>query len=449
MTPRHLVLQMLARSRKKESFSGAILDDALTQAVGMSPVDKRLATHLFLGMIRREATLDAMMKPFSHRPLIEIQSEVRDLVRMGIYQIACMTQIPPHAAVYETVEIARAVNPRSLGFVNGVLRRITELVTDRKVYAPSEDALPMDDGHYRQLSRNLFPDPRRMPAEYLAEAFGWPFWLSRRRIAQLGWDSCLRQGFWFLTHPPLYLRVNRLKTTREAYMEMLTAANIAHEPATHPQAIRMIGGHNIRALPGYAEGLFAVQDESSIRVGSALSPKPGMRVLDLCAAPGGKTTHLAELMDNQGEIIACDIEADRLKSVSSLAERLGLACIQTQAIAKDGTPPDGPFDMALVDVPCSNTGVMGRRPELRNRLKPNELPHLVQLQTRLLEQAADRVKPGGVLVYSTCSIEPEEDGLLARAFPKLRPEWVIEADELTLPGRPSDGGYWARFRRQG
>jgi 16S rRNA (cytosine967-C5)-methyltransferase len=186
-----------------------------------------------------------------------------------------------------------------------------------------------------------------------------------------------------------------------------------------------------------------------MRVTSALDPAPGSRVLDLCAAPGGKTTHLAELMQDRGRVVACDVDEQRLQTVSLLARRLGLTIVETCRLRPgpdEGLPP-GPFDAVLADVPCSNTGVLGRRPEARWRLRPEDLAELVALQARLLRLAAGAVRPGGVLVYSTCSIEPEENRDLVRAVLPALPDFRLEAEEELVPGRPADGGYWARLRR--
>ncbi|MFO0968656.1 MAG: SAM-dependent methyltransferase [Gemmataceae bacterium] len=170
-------------------------------------------------------------------------------------------------------------------------------------------------------------------------------------------------------------------------------------------------------------------------------------MLDLCAGPGSKTTHLAELMENRGKIVACDIDEKRLRPLSETCVRLGIDIVGG-VILKEGTePPPGPFDAALVDVPCSNTGVLGRRPELRWRLKPGDLGRLVELQTRLLTQAVERVKPGGVVVYSTCSVEPEESRGVVDAVRAKVPDLTVEAEKENLPGRPADGGYWAKLRK--
>jgi 16S rRNA (cytosine967-C5)-methyltransferase len=189
-----------------------------------------------------------------------------------------------------------------------------------------------------------------------------------------------------------------------------------------------------------------VQDESAMQVASALALEPGSVILDLCAAPGGKTTHLAELMANRGRIVACDIDQRRLANVTELARRLGIDIIEPCLLGKDEPAPAGPFDAVLVDVPCSNTGVLGRRPEARWRLKPDDLRHLPRLQASLLRQACDRVRPGGAVVYSTCSIEPEENGELVRSV--LSPGLELEAEQERRPGLPADGGYWARLRKR-
>jgi 16S rRNA (cytosine967-C5)-methyltransferase len=204
----------------------------------------------------------------------------------------------------------------------------------------------------------------------------------------------------------------------------------------------------VRDLPGYAEGWFSVQDESAMLVASTVAPEAGMSVLDLCAAPGGKATHLAEIMGDRGRVLACDSDGERLHTVTTLADRLGLTTVKTQAVnrALDGAPA-GPFDAVLADVPCSNTGVLGRRPETRDRLRPGDLPELAALQERLLRVAADRVRPGGVVVYSTCSIEPEENGGVVRRVLGARTDLRLESEDEAVPGRPADGGYRARLRK--
>lgn len=448
-TARSLALQVLLDCRRKDAFVQEILDDRLERSP-LSDADRRLVTHLAYGTLRRRETLDALLRPLVARPPHRVEPWLQDALRLGAFQLAVMAHIPAHAALNETVELAALYRrPGAKGFLNGVLRALAAVITDEHSAGPAADALPLEDGQYRRLARPLLPEPAAQQVEYLAAALSLPRWLAGGWLERFGWDECLRLGFWFAGPAPLWLRVNPLRTNRAALLAAFAEAGVAPEPGEHPQAVRLNDHANVRALPGYDRGWFTVQDESAMRVGSSLAPRPGGRVLDLCAAPGGKTTHLAELMGNEGTIIACDVDVCRLRTVSNLCRRLGISIVATRRLRPEQNeePPDGPFDAVLVDVPCSNTGVMGRRPEVRWRLKPDDFRHLVHLQTKLLLQAGERVRPGGAVVYSTCSIEPEENRQVVQAVLRGMPELVLEAEEEQVPGRPSDGGYWARLRK--
>jgi 16S rRNA (cytosine967-C5)-methyltransferase len=446
ITARQVAVDVLNRSRSRDGFASELVDEALT-AANLTPQDRRFVTQLVFGVIRRSGTLDAILKPFIQIPLHAVQPRVWDALRLGAFQLTFLTHVPKHAAVNETVELAPHVGAeRAKGFINGVMRRVAELVTDDFTEKPGADAVPIDH-RFRRLTQPVLPDHTADPSGYFAAAFSFPQWLANRWLERYGPDECTRLGFWFNAPPPLWIRVNKLNANRESYRIQLAAALIEAEAGSHPQALRFPEHHAIRELPGYAEGDFAVQDHSSMLVASALGVKPGMHVLDLCAAPGGKTTHLAELMDNRGHITACDTDPKRLETVTSLCQRLRVKGVETVVLKEDGGIPDGPFDAALVDVPCSNTGVLGRRPEVRWRLKPNEFEYLIRLQTRLLIEALVRVKPGSAVVYSTCSIEPDENEGVVKAVCKGMRGVTLEAEHHAIPGRPSDGGYWARLRR--
>jgi 16S rRNA (cytosine967-C5)-methyltransferase len=448
-TARTLALQVLLDCRNGDAFVQEVLDAHLARSP-LSPADRRLTTHLAYGVLRRRGNLDALLQPLISREPHKVEPWLWDVLRVGAYQLVYLSHVPAHAALHETVELAAQWGrPGAKGFLNGVLRALSRLLTDERTDRPASDALPLEAGTYRRLTRPVLPDPAAKPVEYLS-AFSLPRWLAGRWTERYPWDECLRLGFWFAGPAPLWLRVNPLRTDRDAFLAELRKANIAAEPGDHPQAVRLEESASIRELPGYAEGWFTVQDQSAMRVASALDPRPGWRVLDLCSAPGGKTTHLAELMRNQGEIVACDVDEDRLKTVAELCNRLGIGIVRTQRLHPETNeePPAGPFDAVLVDVPCSNTGVLGRRPEVRWRLRPDEFVHLVRKQTKLLLWAGERVRRGGVVVYSTCSIEPEENGSVVRAALRGLPELRLEAEGEQVPGKPSDGGYWARLRRR-
>ena len=470
ITARQVAADVLHRSRSRDGFVAELIEDALANparkgggsiAPGalapaalaggvrqeLSAQDRRFLTQLVFGVIRRSGTLDALLKPFIQIPLHAVQPRVWDVLRLGAFQLTFLTHVPKHAAVYETVELAPYIGaPKAKGFINGVMRRVAELVTDEFTEKAGSDAVPVDH-RYRKLARPVLPNPASDPAGYLAAAFSLPPWLADRWLGRYAPDECTRLGFWFNAPPPLWIRVNKLHASRESYRIQLAAQMIDAEPGTHPQSLRFPEHHPIRDLPGYADGDFAVQDHSSMLVASALDVKPGMHVLDLCAAPGGKTTHLMELMNNRGQVTACDIDAKRLETVTTLCQRMRVQGVETVVLKDDGVPPAHEYDAALVDVPCSNTGVLGRRPEVRWRLKPNEFEYLIRLQTRLLIEALSRVKPGGAAVYSTCSIEPDENEGVVKAVCRGMRGVTLEAEHHAIPGRPSDGGYWARLRK--
>jgi 16S rRNA (cytosine967-C5)-methyltransferase len=459
-TARSLALHVLLTCRQGDAFVQEVLDTILTTHHSpLTKPDRRLATQLAYGVLRRRGSLDALLRCVVTRQKHEVEPWVWEILRLGAFQLALLTHMPPHAAINETVELAAAFGrPGAKGFINGVLRALSQLITSEETAAPAADALPLEAGHYRRLARPVLPDPAAEPVQYATAAFSLPRWLVERWHPRFGWEELVRLGFWFAGPAPLWLRVNRLRTERTVFLDALRVANIAAEPGEVADSVRLTDHVPIRELPGYAEGWFCVQDASAMRVASALNPQPGMRVLDLCAAPGGKTTHLAELMQNEGTIVACDVDDKRLGIVSELARRLGITMIQTTCLASGGRKPpdappsdapDGPFDAVLVDVPCSNTGVLGRRPEVRWRLKPDDFEHLASLQTKLLIQAGERVRPGGAIVYSTCSIEPAENRQVVDNVLRALPDLEREAEEEQMPGRPADGGYWARLRRRG
>jgi 16S rRNA (cytosine967-C5)-methyltransferase len=442
---------VLLDCRRHDAFVQEILDRHLRRT-SLSPPDRRLATQLVYGVLRHRSTLDALFRPFVRREPHQVEPWLWELLRLGTFQLALLTHIPPHAAIHETVELAAVLQrPRAKGFLNAVLRAVSPLVTDDRTDTPAADALPLSPGMYRRLSRPVLPDPASDPVQYLSTAFALPTWLVGRWRDRYPWEECIRLGFWFAGPAPLWLRYNPLRCSRDQLLARLLQTGVAAEAGAHPQSIRLADHVAIRDLPGYDEGWFAVQDESAMRVASALAPEPGGQVLDMCAAPGGKTTHLAELMANQGQIVACDVDDRRLHTLTDLCGRLGVTIVQPYRLhpERNEEPPSGPFDAILVDVPCSNTGVLGRRPEARWRLRPEEFRHLVPLQTRLLIQAGERVRPGGSIVYSTCSIEQEENRQVVQAALQALPELSLEAEQEQTPGRPADGGYWARLHRKG
>ena len=458
-SPRALAHEVLLEQATTQTFAQDLLDQRWGQ-YDVPPGDRRLISDLVFGTVRRRATLDAVLRKHLRRPLADLEPGLRTLLRLGAYQLTLTGGIPPHAAVHETVAVAELVGaPRWTGLTNGVLRSLARAIyptDDEPIPAPgpAQDAVPLPGGTWRAVGRRAFPDPHDDPAGYFAAAFAFPNWLARRWAERLEPAELWALGFHFDRSPRPTLRANVLKTNRDALLGTLAEAGIAATAGGVPQAIRLAEGANVVTLPGFAEGDFSVQDETAQQAAALLAPQPGERILDLCAAPGTKTTHLAELSDDAAEILAADVSSARLEKVTANAQRLGLSSIRTRATAADvadlpGLGDGEPFDAALLDVPCSNTGVLGKRPEARWRVKASDLPLFAESQARLLTAALLRVKPGGRCLYSTCSVEPEENsGVVATvlADPQFA-DWRVVRSVAHWPGRPGDGGFQALLVR--
>src|SRR5919201_1725216 len=284
---RSLALQVLLDCRRHDAFIQEVLDRRLGET-SLAPPDRRLATQLAYGALRRRGTLRALLEPLVTRRPQQVEAWLWDALGLGAYQLALLTHIPAHAAIHETVELAALFGrPGAKGFLNGVLRKLAPLVTEDRTTGPAADALPLEQGQYRRLARPVLPDPAARPVEYLAAGFGLPGWLAARWRARYGQEESYRLGFWFAGPAPLTVRLNPLRTQRDALLAAWSEAGVAAEAGEHPQAVRLREPMPIRELPGYDAGWFTVQDESAMRVGTALAPEPGSTVLDLCAAPGG------------------------------------------------------------------------------------------------------------------------------------------------------------------
>lgn len=452
-TSREAAFVALEEFRNSGTWLGDVLD-RLFRTASVPPRDRGLATELACGVVRRLATLDAILRKLVARPLDQVEPPLLTVLRLGIYQVILLDGVPPHASVHETVELTKRLGRvRWSGFVNGVLRGATRLVTSEFSQEPSANDVPVSAGRFRRLNDEVFADPKIDPVHYFADAYSFPHWLGERWMNRKGSPmtaaALFRIGAWFNSPGKVLLRANRLRTTRDALLEEFERAGVVASPVEGLDAIQLENAAQIDRLPGFAEGLFSVQDLSAMQAAVRLAPQPGDRVWDVCAAPGGKTCHLAELMNNTGSIIATDVRPERLRLIEENRERLGADIISPQWIGEDGTGlPDGPFNAILIDVPCSNTGVLGKRPEARWRITASGITELNRVQERLLSDALSRLAPKGRAVYSTCSIEPEENSqLVARVlsrFPGIR---MVEEVNF-LPGEPSDGGYQALLVRE-
>lgn len=380
----------------------------------LEKADRSLATELVYGTCRRLNTLDWAVDQVASRPVKCLDSWIRDILRMTAYQLMILTRIPQRAAIHQAVELAKKYgHAGSAGFVNGVLRALSQ-----------------------KLDHLRLPDERKEPVRHLALKYSHPEWIVARWLSRYGCEETAKLCEANNATPPVSIRVNRLKISREAYQNRLAASGIeARFGLFHPQCLLVSGASAVAGLPGFGDGLFTVQDESSMLASQALSPQPGATVLDACAGRGGKSTHLAELMGDRGEIVSCDIHPHKLDRLRETCSRLGLESVRP--LAADSRELPGllgeRFDYVLADVPCSGLGVLRRHPEARWRQTPEQLRELPKLQADILRAAARCLKPGGVLVYSTCSIEPEENEQVVNAFLEDEAEFFPESLWPYLP----------------
>ncbi len=414
----------------------------------LEPRQRHLATELAYGSCRHIITLDWLINKFSNRPLRNINPVIIQILRVGLYQMLYMNRTPDFAAVHQAVQQCRKLPLKGTpGFVNAILRATQREIKDFITLAPDtrwidwpniadpRTVLALENNLVCVFNSKILPAPERHWEKYLSLTFSLPPWLIKRWLTQYDKQTVYNICRAHNSRPNIVLRTNTLRCNTAKLLDHLKQADVQAYPIKGNSIVILSGGR-CENLPGYKEGWFSVQDSTAALVGPILDPQPGQRILDLCAAPGGKTTHMAELMQNEGSIIASDVIPDKLQLIEQNCKRLGITIVQT-ALARD-IPAivhrQGLFDAVLIDAPCSNTGVLVRRTEARYRLKPADIKQLKQIQLDLLEQALQFVKPNGHIVYSTCSIDKTENEQLINEFLSHHPELVSDNPKLTLPG---------------
>ncbi|MBW4583110.1 MAG: 16S rRNA (cytosine(967)-C(5))-methyltransferase [Tildeniella nuda ZEHNDER 1965/U140] len=441
--PRQLAFLAL-RSVHRGAFADVALDKTLRQAKLSNLLDRRLLTELVYGSVRRQRTLDALIDQLAKKPAQQQPADLRAILHLGLYQLRYLNQVPASAAVNTTVDLAKENGFAGLtGFVNGLLRQYIRLAAkeqeaggsgqkeNQETLQPLMPYSPLPTP-YSLLPTSLYPSD----VDRLGILHSYPDWIVNLWLEQLGLEATEQLCQWMNQPPHIDLRVNTFKASIDTVEAAMQAAGIAVSRIPHlPQALRLPDAPGaIQQLPGFADGWWIVQDSSAQLVGYLVDPQPGEMVVDACAAPGGKTMHLAELMHDRGTIWACDRAASRLRKLQQNIDRLGLQSIQLCEGDSRNLPQFiGQCDRVLVDAPCSGLGTLHRHADARWRQTPETVQQLTQLQAELLEQAALWVKPAGSLVYATCTLHPLENEAIVQQFLDRHVDWAIEPPPADSP----------------
>ena len=449
MNARELALKAMVAAHR----DGTYVQDELHKLMdveAVSAADKALATDVALGTTRHRRTLDYLLQILLTEPLQTMSAVARIVLECAAYQMLFLDRVPDYAVVNESVTLVQCHGAKRLaGLTNAVLRKLPCLL-DRRATAEGQADLrrriASPHGGTVVLAGALLPAD---PTVRLGVAASFPDFLLRRWVAR--WGAVRAENIMDrLNRPPrVFARVNSLRTTPEELLAGLTKAQRAACTTWRAAVIDLTGLAHDQMVAWLDAGLVTVEDPSAMLAVEAMNLRAGQTVLDLCAAPGGKTATIAELLKGQGTVVAMDREGPRLELLRQTVDRLGLGIVRVAVNDPDRWPPDAPvaFDRVLVDVPCTNTGVLNRRADARWRLSAETLHSVTVLQRSLLEQAAGATRVGGLCVYSTCSLEPEENAVLIRDFVAGHPWMALQVERETLPSDRGDGGYTARLLR--
>jgi 16S rRNA (cytosine967-C5)-methyltransferase len=416
---RRLAAEILLSVDTRKSYADVLLDHRL-KSTSLSPRDRALLTELLYGTLRWRARLDAYLKQLVNRPLEDTDPFIRNLLRLTLYQLLFLNRIPEYAAVNDAVELAKAHGGRKpASFTNGVLRS----------FLRKKPELPT-------------PNQKDLSVSELARYWSHPEWLVSQWLEYFGTaeiEALLKANN---DAAPLVLRVNRLKRGREALVDLLRSGTVEAWPTRwSPRGITIQSGIPVRQLPGFQDGLFQIQGEASQLISYIVAPQPGERILDACAAPGGKTTHLAELMNDSGEIIAADVSSRSLEKMAENVTRLGLKSIRTFQADLSQEWPEAirrPYDRILVDAPCSGLGTLRSHPEIKWNRNKGDINRLARLQKRILARAALHLKRGGVLVYATCTLSRDENENVVESFLADHKEFTLDDAAAYIPETAKD-----------
>ncbi|HTR81253.1 MAG TPA: 16S rRNA (cytosine(967)-C(5))-methyltransferase RsmB [Bacteroidota bacterium] len=403
-------VKILNRIERTDAYLDKLLDGEL-RSEDINDLDKALLTEIVNGVLRWQMKLDWVLNGFFHGNFTKAEITVKNALRAALYQIMFLDKIPHHAAVNEAVEFVKRIRgEKAANLVNAVLRNIIRNI---------------DGIHY--------PDVTIDAAQYLAVMYSHPVWAVRRWMNRFGFSETEKLLQSNNERPTLSLRINTARTSVEKFFELLTNQNVAFERSKYVgNFVRTSNLSDIAHTEIFRKGLFSVQDESAGIACQLLGVQPGDRVIDMCAAPGGKTTYIGEALHNNGVVIAVDKYSTRLNLIKSSCDRLGITNVNF--VAADSTEySTEPADKVLLDAPCSGLGVLAKKPDVKLKRESEDIRDLVKIQSLLAENAAKLVKPGGVFVYSTCTTEPEENFGVMRTFLERHPEFCVESAAAFVP----------------
>ena len=426
---RELVLEILMEVNEKEQYSHLVLRDVLNKYQYLEKQERAFLTRLTEGTIEHMLEMDFIINSFSKVKVKKMKPLIRNLLRMSVYQIKYMDAIPDAAVCNEAVKLAKKRGFGQLrGFVNGVLRNIA-----------------------RELSHLQYPDEKLEPVRFLEVTYSVPTWMVEKWIADYGYEQTKSICQSFLEERPITIRTNLTKISPEALKERLEQEGVQVQPVEHlAYAFEIQGFDYLQSLESFQEGLFYVQDISSMMVAETAQPEKDSYIIDVCAAPGGKSSHLAEKLAGTGMVEARDLTEYKVSLIEENIERHGLT--NMNAVQMDATILDEASiekaDVLICDLPCSGLGVMGKKTDIRYKMTPEKQADLVQLQREILSTVHSYVKLGGTLVYSTCTIHKEENEGNVAWLLKNYPQFELISQQQMFPGGVyHDGFFIAKLKR--
>jgi 16S rRNA (cytosine967-C5)-methyltransferase len=414
-SPRAICLDILNRIEQADVHPDRLLTDSFKRYRYFTSLDRAFLTELTYGVIRWKGKLDWVLRHFSKIPFEKIESGTLNILRLGLYQILFLSRTPSSAAVNESVELEKRIRGRGgAGFVNGVLRSTL-----------------------RQKDEIRYPEISEDQALHISVVHSHPLWLVQRWVKEMGVEETLRTCKFNNQVSSLRLRTNTLKVNRKDLIEKLREKELKPVPTTFSEdGIVLQDAPPTSELPLLQGGLYIIQDEASQLVTSILDPKPGERILDACAAPGGKTTHMAQNMENRGDIYALDLSKGKLDRIEEMCQRLGIKIVKTikgNAAGPLPLPQALRFDRILADVPCSGFGTLRKNPDLKWRRGEKDIKRLSELQFSILDNLSAYVTEGGVLTYSTCTVFHEENEDVVERFLEGHPAFQLDRMDQVLP----------------